>query len=128
MDAIDLPYDEHGRYYPAPGTEYAFHISDIGRAAVRLLGHGWTAEAASWGHGAFLDFQGQTLITLRVDEDNELFVRHDLFEDGKGTVLFPDLDESDLLDTFAYRVANAVKELCAKYAEQQSAAAGEEPS
>lgn len=44
-----LPQDDHGRYAPAPGTEYPFSISDIARAAAPLLGDDWQAEAGTWG-------------------------------------------------------------------------------
>ncbi|MFJ7280509.1 hypothetical protein [Kitasatospora sp. NPDC098663] len=45
-----LPHDvPHGRYAPAPGTEYQFSISDIARAAAPLLGNDWLADAGPWG-------------------------------------------------------------------------------
>lgn len=44
-----LPHDGHGRYTPAPGTEFPFSISDIARAAAPLLGDDWQAEAGPWG-------------------------------------------------------------------------------
>lgn len=44
-----LPTDEHGRYNPAPGTEYPFSVSDIARATVQLLGPDWHAESGFHG-------------------------------------------------------------------------------
>lgn len=55
-----LPHDDHGRYTPEPGTEYDFSVSDVGRAAVQILGPVWHAESTPWGVGAYLQLQDES--------------------------------------------------------------------
>ncbi|AKN68707.1 hypothetical protein QR97_01805 [Streptomyces sp. PBH53] len=103
--AVSLPYDDHGRYSPEPGTEYPFSVSDVGRAAVRLLGPDWHAESASWGVGASIEHKTHGLFTLGVDEDEDLCVT----SDRHGTAPLFELCAADGLDTAAARVADAVR-------------------
>ncbi|WP_445517346.1 hypothetical protein [Streptomyces sp. NEAU-174] len=109
--ATSLPYDDHGRYNPAPGTEYQFSVSDIGRATVQLLGPDWHAESTPWGVGARLarDGEPRSTFTLGVDEiDDDLYVRSDLI---KSTVYLSDACAVDGLDVLAARVADTVRSL-----------------
>lgn len=46
MSTAPAPYD------PAPGTEYAYPLSDYARATAKALGRGWEAESGylgAWG-------------------------------------------------------------------------------
>lgn len=108
---VSLPYDDHGRYNPAPGTEYPFSVSDIGRAAVQLLGPDWDAESLPWGVGAYLDFKDQpgAGFTLGVDEDGDLYLADDLY-DGSRT-FFTDAVIIDGLPALAARIADTVRTL-----------------
>ncbi|MGG2460180.1 hypothetical protein ACO0M4_10220 [Streptomyces sp. RGM 3693] len=74
--AVSLPYDDHGRYTPAPGEEYPFSVSDIGRAAVQLLGPDWQAESAPWGVAASIEHEDEpgTNFHLGVGEQGDLYV------------------------------------------------------
>lgn len=64
-------------YNPAPGTEYSFSISDIARAAARLLGNDWHAESGTWGVSGHLTAPDGTEYMVGVDSDGDLFVLHD---------------------------------------------------
>ncbi|MFE0058750.1 hypothetical protein [Streptomyces sp. NPDC059003] len=105
-----LPYDGHGRYAPAPGTEYPFAVSDIGRAAVQILGPTWHAESLPWGVGAYIEEEGEAFgYKLGVDEDGDLYVADDA-RGGNHT----DLDytcSADGLDALAQRVADLLLSL-----------------
>ncbi|WP_370418953.1 hypothetical protein AB8O64_10885 [Streptomyces sp. QH1-20] len=82
---VSLPYDDHGRYHPAPGTEYPFSISDIGRAAVQLLGPDWHAESTPWGVGATIEHKDEpgAHFLLGVDEDGDLYVSANLRDESR---------------------------------------------
>ncbi|RLU79915.1 hypothetical protein CTZ27_35775 [Streptomyces griseocarneus] len=82
--SFSFPYDDHGRYNPVPGTEYPFSVSDIGRAAVQLLGPDWHAESTPWGVGAVIehvDMPGARFL-LAVDEDGDLYICSNLRDDS----------------------------------------------
>ncbi|MFG2864685.1 hypothetical protein [Streptomyces sioyaensis] len=108
--AVSLPYDDHGRYNPAPGTEYPFSVSDIGRAAVQLLGPDWEAESTPWGVGASIEHTDETFgYLLTVDERGYLY----LVDDGHGgsRTEVEDATAADGLPSLAARVAEIVHEL-----------------
>lgn len=71
---IGTDYDEHGRYMPAPGTEYPFSVSDIARATARLLGADWTAESGPWGTTGTLTGPHSADFTFLVDEESDLLI------------------------------------------------------
>ncbi|MGW6569828.1 hypothetical protein [Streptomyces sp. NPDC054975] len=79
--AAPLPYDKHGRYSPAPGTEYPFSISDIARRAVVILGPCWTAESGFMGVSGTISAPDSTTYLLAVgdlgDTVPELYVELD---------------------------------------------------
>lgn len=106
-----LPYDAQGRYNPPPGTEYAFSVSDIGRAAVRLLGDDWDAESHPWGVGAdlYCITDPDAGCVLGVDEEHDLFVSFNRSK-GKRTYL-RDMWSSDGLEALAKGVADTVRSL-----------------
>ncbi|MGC5042429.1 hypothetical protein ACLQ16_03830 [Streptomyces albidoflavus] len=107
---VTLPYDEHGRYNPAPGTEYPFSVSDIGRAAVQLLGPDWHAESTPWGVGAGIEHTDESVCyLLAVDESGDLYVADD-GHGGRRTDV-EDAVASDGLDLLARRVADLVLSL-----------------
>ncbi|MFP3991046.1 hypothetical protein U9R90_26970 [Streptomyces sp. E11-3] len=102
-----LPHDDHGRYTPEPGTEYPFSVSDIGRAAVQLLGPTWHAESLPWGVGAYIEEHGARQgYMLAVDGDGDLYLCDDA-RDGNRTYM-TDASAADGLDTLATRVADLV--------------------
>ncbi|MEW2401979.1 hypothetical protein [Streptomyces sp. NPDC046862] len=103
-----LPYDAVGRYSPEPGTEYPFAVSDVGRAAVRLLGDDWHAESTPWGVGAVLqvgDERGG--YAVGVDSDGDLYVDA---ERGAVRTVLSGLCAADGLDEIAARVAETVRD------------------
>ncbi|MFI8769386.1 hypothetical protein ACIGN6_31400 [Streptomyces sp. NPDC053792] len=104
-----LPHDEHGRYAPAPGTEYPFTIPDVARAAVRLLGPGWHAESGYMGTTGQITGPDGTVYVLAVgnvgDADDELYVRCD----DEVTELLDAGGEG--LETLAERVAGGIREV-----------------
>lgn len=114
--ATSLPYDEQGRYSPAPGSEYAFSVSDIGRAAVQLLGPGWEAESVPWGVGASIEHKDETFgYLLLVDTDGDPMAQGALYvaddsDNGSRTYL-PDATAADGLPSLAARVAAIVRDL-----------------
>ena len=72
-DAAPL-FDENGNYSPAPGTEYPFSISDIARAAARILGPDWTAESGYWGVSGTLSGPRAAKFEFFVDEWGDLCI------------------------------------------------------
>ncbi|NGO67006.1 hypothetical protein [Streptomyces boncukensis] len=105
-----LPHDAQGRYSPEPGTEYPFSVSDIGRAAARLLGDDWDAESTPWGVGAFLEHEGTPGgFTLGVDDEGDLYVNAELIDPS--IIYLPDACASDGLDALAQLVADTVRSL-----------------
>ncbi|MEU1355370.1 hypothetical protein ABZ410_15925 [Streptomyces cinnamoneus] len=107
--AISLPYDDHGRYHPAPGTEYPFSVSDIGRAAVQLLGPDWHAESSSWGVGACIEHQDEpgANFQLAVDEDGDLYIWANLRDESR--TYMTDASSAVGLPALAALVADAVR-------------------
>ncbi|MFF4410134.1 hypothetical protein [Streptomyces sp. NPDC001404] len=106
--AASVPLDSQCRYSPAPGTEYPFSISDIGRAAARLLGEDWEAESTPWGVGAYLEHNGGPGgFNLYVDSDGDLYVKPELSD--AGPTFLRDLTAADGLDTLAACVADTVR-------------------
>ncbi|MFJ1552779.1 hypothetical protein [Streptomyces mirabilis] len=110
----DVPFDEHGRYNPAPGTEYPL-ISDIGRAAARLLGPNWQARSLAWGVGSHLQRDGDgwaaptasfTLAACRDSDD--LYVERRDVDDEAPHVL--EAADSDGLDAVAEVVAKTIRD------------------
>lgn len=88
QEAASLPFDEEGRYSPAPGVEYPFAVSDIARAAARLLGPSWLAEAAPWGVAGCIehadehaDEQGASF-HLGIDDEGDLYVSANLRDES----------------------------------------------
>ncbi|MDI3409284.1 hypothetical protein [Streptomyces cavernicola] len=108
--AMSLSYDEHGRYNPAPGSEYPFSVSDIGRATVQILGSTWHAESLPWGVGAYIEEQGEAQgYTLAVDGDGDLYLGDDAR--GGDRTYMTDASAADGLDTLAERIADLVLSL-----------------
>ncbi|MFF7415664.1 hypothetical protein [Streptomyces lydicus] len=123
--ALEAPlFEENGTYNPAPGTEYPFSISDIARAAVRLLGTGWRAESGYWGiTGAIcgpyvaefefvVDYQGDLTITYTLYEADDFPHIPELPEGMKecGEGFYFDLAcAADGLDSLAERCAAAIR-------------------
>ncbi|GHG80676.1 hypothetical protein [Streptomyces griseocarneus] len=107
--AASLPYDDHGRYHPAPGTEYPFSVSDIGRAAVQLLGPDWHAESTPWGVGACIEHEDEpgANFLLAVDEDGDLYLWANLR--GESRTYLTDVSSAFGLPAVAARVADAVR-------------------
>ncbi|MFD7334873.1 hypothetical protein ACFV98_02570 [Streptomyces violascens] len=100
------PIDAQGRYNPAPGTEYPFSISDIGRAAARLLGDDWDADSTGWGVGAYIEHADELGgFKIHVDEEGDLYVRRNYLEPEYLTDLRPD----DGLATVASHVATVMR-------------------
>ncbi|MFF5019449.1 hypothetical protein [Streptomyces sp. NPDC001165] len=54
---------------PKPGTEFEFHVSDIGYAAAALLGEGWRAKAHDFGAGSTIKGSYATEFDLHTDRD-----------------------------------------------------------
>lgn len=114
--AAFLPLDDHGRYVPEPGTEYPFSVSDIGRAAVQILGPDWAAESTPWGVGAFLQYQDEAFgYLLLVDTDGAPHAHGDLYmaddsNNGSRTYL-PGVTAADGLPALAARIADIVRDL-----------------
>ncbi|MFE2157044.1 hypothetical protein ACFW9M_04435 [Streptomyces lydicus] len=111
-----LPHDDHGRYTPDPGTEYPFSVSDIGRAAVQILGPDWHAESTPWGVGAFLQFQNEISgYLLGVDTEGDPSTDGDLYlsddEDSGSRTYLPGVCASDGLPALAELVAHTVRAL-----------------
>ncbi|MFB6529862.1 hypothetical protein [Streptomyces sp. NPDC056399] len=107
---VTLPHDEHSRYVPAPGTEYPFHVSDIGRAAVQLLGSHWHAESSSFGVGAHLTRMGSVRgFYLGVDEEGDLFLEDQ--DDSNRRSHFLYCSAADGLLPLAHRVADRIREI-----------------
>ena len=103
--ARSLPYDDHGRYHPEPGTEYPISVSDIGRAAVQILGPTWHAESLPWGVGASIrENDATTIYSLYVDEDGDLYLA-----DGSSREFFTDAVITDGLAALAALVTEAVR-------------------
>ncbi|WJV51718.1 hypothetical protein [Streptomyces flavofungini] len=102
---------DHGRHQPAPGTEYDFSISDIGRAAVQLLGTPWHAESLPWGVSAHIGEEGKSGggYLLAVDEDGGLYIADDA-RGGSRTEL-DGASAADGLPALAARVADIVTSL-----------------
>lgn len=111
--AVSLQYDDHDRYNPAPGTEYPFSVSDIGRAAVQLLGPDWHAESTPWGVGAGIEHKDEkSAYLLAVDYEGDLYVADygRGGSSGSGTEV-EDATASDGLNSLAHRVAELVLSL-----------------
>ncbi|MEU8540838.1 hypothetical protein AB0C52_12775 [Streptomyces sp. NPDC048717] len=105
-NSVSLPYDDHGRYAPEPGTEYPFSISDIGRAAVKLLGPTWHAESHPWGVGARLERDGVPGgFTVGVDDESDLYVA----DDHANREYLLGVSASDGLPALAAAVADTVR-------------------
>lgn len=87
-----LDYDEHGRYMPAPGTEYPFSVSDIARATARLLGPDWMAESGAWGVSGTLSGPHSADFAFFVDEESDLCIgfRHSTDDDWPETPELPE--------------------------------------
>ncbi|MEU5431123.1 hypothetical protein AB0H73_36720 [Streptomyces olivoreticuli] len=106
--AVSLPYDDHGRYNPTPGTEYPFSVSDIGRAAVQLLGPDWHAESTPWGVGGHIQRDDEPGgYAVGIDDSGDLYVHADLLDSGRTDL--PGLCAADGLGTLAAHVAKAVR-------------------
>ncbi|WP_435060228.1 hypothetical protein [Streptomyces sp. bgisy060] len=109
-DSVSLPHDEYGRYTPEPGTEYPFSVSDIGRAAVQLLGPDWHAESFPFGVGANVTRKGSAhAFHLGVDDDGDLFLSGK--ERGSSQSDFPSASSTDGLTALAELVAAKIHEL-----------------
>lgn len=113
---LSLPYDDHDRYNPAPGTEYPFAVSDIGRAAVQLLGPKWHAESLPWGVGAYIEEKGEHYgYLLAVDTDGDPMTQGDLYisddQRGGSRTELDGATAADGLDELAERVADLVLSL-----------------
>ncbi|MGW2550042.1 hypothetical protein [Streptomyces sp. NPDC001635] len=93
---------------PAPGTEYPFAVSDIGRAAVKRLGDGWTCESWPWGVGAYVEHAGIGSFCLGVDEEGDLGVKLD---ESKLKPEFYAHSAADGLDAAAEWLAAAIRRL-----------------
>ncbi|MFJ9416659.1 hypothetical protein ACIRPT_21055 [Streptomyces sp. NPDC101227] len=110
------PYDQHGHYNPAPGTEYPFSVADVGYAAVQLLGPTWQTEPVPWGVGAYLQHDAETygylmLVDTECDPSShgQLYICDDL-NSGSRSYL-PDATAADGLDALASLVADTVRSL-----------------
>ncbi|MCX5182591.1 hypothetical protein [Streptomyces sp. NBC_00268] len=102
---------------PAPGAAHPLNVFDLARAAAKLLGDGWTVHAADWGAAGYLDFQGEPVISVGLNEDLDLFVRHE--DLPKGTEVLEGASDTDALNVLAERVADTVRDLCARNAEAE---------
>ncbi|NML55101.1 hypothetical protein HHL19_35770 [Streptomyces sp. R302] len=117
-------FDERGEYTPAPGTEYPFSVSDIARAASRLLGPDWLAESGYWGITGTLSGPYIGKFTLLIDEEGDLYIEFSRYagddwpEDPKlpdgvehcdGGVFLVGASAPDGLDFLAAQVAAAVR-------------------
>ncbi|MFI1012599.1 hypothetical protein [Streptomyces sp. NPDC020965] len=104
-----LPYDEHGRYAPEPGTEFPFSISDIARAAVKILGPDWRAASLSWGTCALVEQVGETpsRYLLAVDEDSDLYVKP--VRSDQSTMFLMDVSPSYGVDVLGSNVADVLR-------------------
>ncbi|MFI1012600.1 hypothetical protein [Streptomyces sp. NPDC020965] len=111
--ATSLPCDDHGRYAPAPGTEYPFSVSDIGRATVQILGPDWHAESTPWGVAATVEHQGAPSVAYRldVDRDGDLYVSVSADWGDESRVYLSDACSVDGLPALAHRVADALRSL-----------------
>lgn len=103
--AARAPYD------PAPGIEYPFAISDIARAAAKLLGDGWSVESGYWGVTGRLTTPAGDLVTVGVDDEGDLYV-------SGPPALEPnylrDATATDGVDALAELVAQTSRELTAR--------------
>ncbi|MFB6629951.1 hypothetical protein ACFCWY_08655 [Streptomyces sp. NPDC056362] len=79
-DAGAPPFDEHGRYTPAPGTEYPFSVSDIARATVQLLGPEWHAESGAFGATGVITGSFTGRFVVLVDGDSDLCIESTRYE------------------------------------------------
>ncbi|MDX2514595.1 hypothetical protein PV355_05460 [Streptomyces stelliscabiei] len=106
---VTLSRDEAGHYRPEPGTEYAFAVSDIGRAAADLLGDEWFADSGSWGVRGYLQADGESGgYTLAVSDSGVLYV--ETLPEARRTDV-ADVWSSDRLGDIAARVADTIREL-----------------
>ncbi|WP_326581851.1 hypothetical protein OIE69_44320 (plasmid) [Actinacidiphila glaucinigra] len=98
------PDQELTSYEPAPGTEYPYSVSDIARAAAKLLGPGYHAESGHWGvTGAITGPHGQS-ITIGVDHEGDLYVKR-----GSDQITYlPDACAAYSVESNADAVAKAV--------------------
>ncbi|WP_406153051.1 hypothetical protein OG217_05155 [Streptomyces sp. NBC_01023] len=109
-----LPHDDHGRYTPEPGTEYDFSVSDVGRAAVQILGPVWHAESTPWGVGAYLQLQDESDgYLLAVDTEGDPSTHGDLYlvDDMGSRTYLPEACAADGLPALAELVATTVRGL-----------------
>ncbi|MGW3491621.1 hypothetical protein [Streptomyces sp. NPDC001054] len=77
---LGLPTDHLGRDCPPPGTQFPYSVSDIGHAAVRLLGESWTCEPGAVGVSATFAHDDCSF-AIGMDDDGDLWVG-DLDPDG----------------------------------------------
>ncbi|MEW1700770.1 hypothetical protein ACIQCR_16845 [Streptomyces sp. NPDC093249] len=107
----ELPlYDKHGRYTPAPGTEYPFSVSDIGRAAVQLLDPLWHAESVAYGVAARLTRHGSAReFLLGVDRDGDMYLTDEA--SGEDRSYFLHCYATDGLGSLARSVADEIREI-----------------
>ncbi|MGW4221481.1 hypothetical protein ACWEJZ_31250 [Streptomyces bacillaris] len=121
---ISSLYDEHGRYSPAPGTEYPYSVADIAYATARATGPHWTAEALPWGISATLHGPYTAHFTLLIDVEGDLCLTYDrAAADGwpdtpdlppaahayAAGIYLPDATSTDDLDDLAQQLAAAVR-------------------
>ncbi|MFI1201681.1 hypothetical protein ACH4VR_19880 [Streptomyces sp. NPDC020883] len=114
--AAFLPCDDHGRYAPEPGTEYPFSVSDIGRAAVQILGPAWDAESTPWGVGAYLQHRDEVDgFLLCVDTEGDPSTDGDLYladdADGGSRTYLPGVSAADGLPALASLIADTVRSI-----------------
>ncbi|NEA53526.1 hypothetical protein G3I60_04995 [Streptomyces sp. SID13666] len=100
-------------YDPKPGTDYPIAISDIARAAARILGGEWSAESGCWGVTGLLAAPNGVAFTIGVDHEGDLFLRtdhtdtRDYFLDSYG------VSDLDGLNSVAREVAGAAAQAIA---------------
>ncbi|MFJ6437860.1 hypothetical protein [Streptomyces sp. NPDC091416] len=92
----------------AAATAPRVSIGDIGEAAARLLGKGWTATSSPWGVAAEIDHQdspggGYTLAV----EGGHLYVSANLVDESR--TYLNDVSDADDLDTVAAAVCAVVR-------------------
>ncbi|RPE39047.1 hypothetical protein EDD90_2002 [Streptomyces sp. Ag109_O5-1] len=106
---VTLLRDEAGHYHPAPGTEFPFAVSDIGRAAADLLGDEWSVDSGFWGVRAFLQAGDERdWYTLTVSDSGVL--RVEALPEAHRTDIYG-VWPSDGLADIAARVADIIREL-----------------
>ncbi|MER7952028.1 hypothetical protein ABTY59_32020 [Streptomyces sp. NPDC096079] len=120
--APGLPVDEHGRYSPAPGTEYPFSVSDIARATAALLGPDWTAESGYYGVTGTVSGPYVTTFTFQVDYEGDLeIVYGDPVVDDNWPEM-PELpDDVDFTDSGVYLVGACAPDGLDSHAERSAA-------